>query len=79
MAPCGSVFPAKMMFLDLLFGRMTVDAGAATRLMVVFLGSLASELTATGMAVATSMPEPGPPVPSGSDFISSKMFAMLSQ
>jgi hypothetical protein len=45
-----------MMFLDLLLGRMTVDAGAATRLMVVFLGSVPKELTATGMPVVTSMP-----------------------
>jgi hypothetical protein len=72
MAPCGRVLPAKIIFLDLLLGKMTVEAGAATRLMVVFFGSPAKELTATGMAVATS-------VPSGSDFISSKMFAMLSQ
>ena len=56
MAPCGNVFPAKIICLERLFGRMTVDAGAATRLIVVFLGSLASELTATGMAVVTSMP-----------------------
>ena len=56
MAPCGKVFPAKMMFLDLLLGRITVEAGAATLLMVVFFGSLAKELTATGMAVATSRP-----------------------
>ena len=55
-APCGNVFPAKMMFLDLLFGRITVDAGAATRLMVVFFGSLPNELTATGIPVVTSMP-----------------------
>ena len=56
MAPWGNVFPAKMIFLDLLLGRITVEAGAATRLMVVFLGSPAMELTATGMPVVTSSP-----------------------
>ncbi len=55
-APWGKVFPEKMIFLDRLLGRMTVEAGAATRLMVVFLGSPAMELTATGMPVVTSRP-----------------------
>jgi hypothetical protein len=54
MAPWGNVFPAKMMFLDRLFGKMTVDAGAATLLIVVFFGSLASELTATGILTLVS-------------------------
>ena len=37
-------------------GNMTVEAGAATRLMVVFLGSFETEDTATGMAVVYSTP-----------------------
>ena len=45
-----------MIFLDVLFpGKNTVDVGAATRLMVVFLGSEGRGVTATGMAVAYSM------------------------
>ena len=45
------------MFLEVLFpGKNTVDAGAATRLIVVFFGSEARGVTATGMAVAYSIP-----------------------
>ena len=68
-----------MMFRERLFGKMTVEAGAATRLIVVFFGSLPNELTATGIPVVTSMPPPPEhPFPSGSDFISSRILAMLS-
>ena len=35
---------------------LTVDAGAATFLIVIFLGSEAREETATGIAVAYSIP-----------------------
>ena len=38
------------------FMLLTVDAGAATFYIVIFLGSDASEETATGIAVAYSMP-----------------------
>ena len=46
-------------FFYLFDGSMTVDAGAATLLMVVFLGSpgLETEEAATGMAVVYSTPE----------------------
>ena len=40
------------------FVLLTVDAGAATFLIVIFLGSEASEVTATGIAVAYSIPPP---------------------
>ena len=57
MAPCGKVLPAKIMFLEVLLpGKKTVEVGAATLLMVVFLGSEAKDWTATGMAVAYSIP-----------------------
>ena len=56
MAPWGKVFPANMIFLDVLFpGKNTVDVGAATLLMVVFFGSEGRGVTATGMAVAYSI------------------------
>lgn len=71
-----------MMFLEVLLpGKNTVDVGAATLLMVVFLGSEARWVTLTGMAVAYSMlpvfkvtvSSLLPPV-----FISSKMLEMES-
>ena len=48
------------MFVHLLDGSITVEAGAATLLMVVFLGSFETEDTATGMAVVYSTPWAAP-------------------
>ena len=51
--------PSLCDFFYLFDGSMTVDAGAATLLMVVFFGSpgLETDETATGMAVVYSTPE----------------------
>ena len=66
--------------LYLFDGSMTVDAGAATLLMVVFFGSpgLETDETATGMAVVYSTPEvpdtaAAAPYPSSPPRISSRM------
>ncbi len=80
-----SYLPAKMMFREALLppGSITVEAGAATLLIVVFFGSEAREVTATGIAVAYSIvplppaDNPDPSAPSV-DFISSRMEEMLS-
>ena len=69
-----------MIFLEpLLPGKKTVEAGAATRLIVVFLGSDAKGVTATGIAVAYSMlPCGSVMVSSFPVFISSKMLVIES-
>jgi hypothetical protein len=64
MAPCGRVFPAKIMFLDPFFADGSVNVlggmgdapGIGKRLIVAFFGSPPSVVTATGMAVAYSRP-----------------------
>ena len=90
MAPWGKVFPAKiildllpvplLLFPDWWAGKNTVEAGAATLLIVVFLGSEAKEDTATGMAVVYSAIPSALTLtfPSGSCFIPSKISLMES-
>ena len=94
MAPWGKVEPANMILegFPLLVpapaaatglgfcGKNTVEAGAATLLMVVFLGSEANEVTATGMAVAYSAIPSADTLmlPASSCFIPSKISLMES-
>ena len=79
-APWGKVLPANMMLREVLFpGKNTVEVGAATLLMVVFLGSEGSGVTATGIAVAYSiLPVLSVTVSSFPVFISSRMLEMGS-
>ena len=91
MAPWGKVFPAKiildlfpvpalLLFPDCCAGKNTVEAGAATLLIVVFFGSEAKEDTATGMAVVYSAIPSALTLtfPSGSCFMPSKISLMES-
>ena len=94
MAPWGKVDPANMIregfpllvaapgaaAVPEFCGKNTVEAGAATLLMVVFLGSEAKEVTATGIAVAYSaMPSADTlMLPASSCFMPSRISLMES-